>query len=105
MISAAFPAGSIRGCNERFDLSRSQERHDCSLKPLLGDGEYSLDECGLLWVPKGGVTEQGAHRGEPCIPGPGTVVPVGFEVVEEGGNDWFLQVLQSQLVRCPASPG
>ena len=53
-------------------------------KRLAGMARTRGDERGVLGVAQRGVAEQRADGGEARVAGPGTVVPLGFQVVQEG---------------------
>jgi hypothetical protein len=84
VIPPTFPPVPIRSGKQCGDLLRFEERHVGLVEALLGNGQYLLDQLGMLGVTESGVSEQRPQRGETGVPAAGTVVPVVFEMVQEG---------------------
>jgi len=97
-VSPAFPAGLIRGGEQGIDFGGGQERHDSFVEPFRGDRQHALDEQRVLGVAQGGVGEQRADRCQAHVAGPGAVVSLAFEVVQERGDRAGVQVV-------PVEPG
>ena len=52
-------------------------------EPFRGDRQHALDEQRVLGVAQGGVGEQRTDRRQAQVAGPGAVVPLALEVVQE----------------------
>jgi hypothetical protein len=75
----------------------SQERNESSVEALGRNGEHTLDYAGVLGMAKRGVAEQRADRSQSSITGAHSILPLVLEVVEEGANQWGVEVVDLQL--------
>ena len=60
---------------------------------LGGDSEHSLDHCGVLGVAQGGKAKERVQAGEAGIAGSNRNVPLGFQVVQEAGDERRVEIL------------
>lgn len=104
-VSSAFPSVGVGGGDQRGDLGGGQKRHDALVEPFRRDRQDTLDEQGVLGVAQRGEREQRTDRGQPHVPGPDAVVPVGLEMVEKRRDRGDVEVVPVQPGgRLPASP-
>ena len=81
------------GCADQgLDLGRGEERDDLLLEPFGRDRQDPLDHLGVLGVTQCGEGEQGADGGQPQVAGARAVVSVVFEVLEERGDQFGVEV-------------
>jgi hypothetical protein len=97
-VAAAFPPGQVAGGEQGVDLGLGEERDELLAGLLGGDGQDLLDERGVFGVAQCRVGEQRPDRGQPQVAGPGGVVPLGFEVLEERGDQLGVEVSPVQGV-------
>ena len=91
-VAAAFPPATVGRIDEGVDLDRGEKRHQLLVEPFGGDGEHPLDELGVFGVPQGRVGEQRPDRGQPQVAGSRPIVPVGFEMLQEGADHLHVEV-------------
>jgi len=105
MVPTALPCIPIWRCEECSNLGRNKEGDDTAIEALLGDSQHALDKRGVFGVPQGCITEERAHRSKPGVARTRSVVSVSLEVLEEGHDGWYVQMLQVERVRCAAGLG
>src|SRR5438128_1516224 len=104
-VATAFPPRPVGCLDERGGLSSGEESHDPLLESFGWDGQHSLDDGSVFRMPESAVVKQGANGGQAQIAGSRAVPAVVFEVVEEGGNDIFVEVVPLQRGRLFPSGG
>jgi hypothetical protein len=87
VVATAEPVGPVRDGEDRLDLGPGQEGHVGAFEALGWDGQYPLDETGVGRFPDSGIAEQRVHRHESGVAGALAVVPLLFQMVEEGGDE------------------
>ena len=105
VITPAGPGAPVRCGQQGVDLWRGEPGEQCALVALGRDGQDPLDDGGAFGVVQCGVAEQRVDGGEAPVAGPDRVVPVSFQVVEEGGDQWRVQVGDVQRGGRLAGPG
>ena len=95
-VPSAFPAVWVRSVDERGGLLCVEEAHGGFVEALGRCGQHPLDEVGVLGVVQSGVAEQGPDGGEAKVAGPGGVVPLALEVVQEGGDRLLVEVIPAE---------
>ncbi len=87
VVASAGPCCRVAGGQDGVGFEFGEVGDERLVVAFGGDGEDTLDRCGMFGVPERGVVEQGADRGETVVPGSDTVGPVGFEMFEERGDE------------------
>jgi hypothetical protein len=88
------PGGSVQ---QRVDFVVVEEGDDPAVGPFERDCEHAGDVLGVFGVAVLGVAEQGVDRREPQVAGADAVGAFGFEVVEEGGDQWRVELGDVEL--------
>ena len=92
VVAPPRPSRPVGAPKERLDLLEREERDDCLLESLLGDGEHTLDDGRRGRLPKGGEAEQGVNRHEARVAGADAVPPVLLEMLEERPDERGVEV-------------
>ena len=64
----------------------------------------TFDGGGIFGMAQGDIAEQGPNCCQPGIAGAHTVLPVRLEMVEEGPDDWRIEIVDIQPAQCLAEP-
>jgi hypothetical protein len=102
-VAATFPSGSVGRIDEGSGLVGREEGHDPLLESFRRDAQYPLNDCCVLGVAEGRIVEQRADGGQAQVTGSWTVPPVALQVVEEGRDEFFVEVVPFQRGRLLAS--
>ena len=98
-VAPSFPTARVGGGEQRLGFVVGEEGDDGLVVSLLGDGEHPGDQLGVFGVAESGVAEQGPDGGEAVVAGPGRVVPVSFQMRQEGADDVGADVVEAQSAR------
>jgi hypothetical protein len=82
--------------DERGGLVAGEVVDGAFLEAFGRDREHPCDEGGVLGMTQRCVLKQRSDRRQAQVAGAGAVVPVGFEVVEEARDQWFVEVVPVQ---------
>jgi len=99
VVAPTDPGGSVGGGEQRVDLGFGEVGDQGAVKALGRDREHALDDRGVLGVAQRGEAKQRVDRGQPRVAGPGAVVAVVLEVVQERRDQRRVEVTEVQRRR------
>ena len=97
VVAPPGPGRPIGRGEQGVDFRLGQEGHEPSVEALWRNGKNTLDQSGMLWMPKRRVSEQRADRGKPSIAGAHAIFPLMLQVVEEGADQRGIEIVDIQL--------
>jgi hypothetical protein len=83
MVTPSQPPCSIRRSQQGFDLRASQETHQCTWLPLVGNGQHPLYDLALLWRFQGSIAEEGPDRCQTQVAAPGPIAPLVLQICQK----------------------
>jgi hypothetical protein len=98
VVPPAGPARQVAGREQSIGFRFGEEGNEVALETMRCNGEDPLDRGGVFWVTQAGVVEQGVNRGEPRIAGPGAVVTVAIQMLQEPADQGHVEVGQVQVM-------
>jgi hypothetical protein len=96
-VAPTFPCALIWGADQSIHFGRRKKGYDRLLEVLLGNGKNLLDKGSVFWMTQSGVAEQGADRTETCVTGPGAVLTIRLQMVEEGADDDGVEIVECKV--------
>ncbi|HLG07266.1 MAG TPA: hypothetical protein VI409_01195 [Gaiellaceae bacterium] len=97
MVAAADPGGLVGGGEQRVDLGLGEVGDQRAVEAFGRHREHALDDGGVLGVAQRGEAKQGVDRCEPGVAGADAVTALAFEVVEEGGDQGRVEIVEVEL--------
>src|SRR5579875_718536 len=97
VVTTTEPGAEVRRGQQRFDLGFVQVVDDVPLVAFGRDRHHPGDRVRVLGVFQRGVAVERVDRPEPGVAGSRTVPAIGFEMREERGDQWSVQVVKVQL--------
>src|SRR5712691_11900176 len=97
MVAAAQPGIPFGRRQKRIYFGTREKADQSTLLALIGNGQYSLDEPGVLRHLQGGVPEERSDHGHPKISTSHTIMTTAFQVVEECADQGSVQIFQCDL--------
>src|SRR5215468_5777109 len=78
-------------------ISGSVRKVTLSVEALGRDGENALDKAGMIGMAKCGESEQRTDHSKPGVAGACAILPLVLEAVEEGTDQWGVEIVDIQL--------
>jgi hypothetical protein len=95
VIAPPGPGGAVRRGQQRVDLRLGEVADQAAVAAFSRDGQYPLDEGGVVGVAQGGEAEEGAQGGQPGVAGGYRAAAVVFQMIEERPDQRRVQILMS----------
>jgi len=92
MVTASQPPRSIRRSQQGFDLRASQETHQCTWLPLVGNGQHPLYDLALLRCFESSVAEEGSDRRQTQVAAPGPIAPLVLQICQKSVHQGRIQI-------------
>src|SRR5437016_12042615 len=99
MIAPSEPGALIRSGEQGIDLWASEKADQGAGESLAGDSEDALDLCGVCRQLECRVTKERVDSGQAQITAANTQPPLLLEVIEKGGHQGCIDVLEHQRGR------
>jgi hypothetical protein len=99
VISSPEPSAPVWRSKQGVDLDRLEVTDIAAVVALVGDREDTLDQLGMLGMAERGIAEERVDRCQSRVARAGAVVPLGFEMGEEGADQLRIDVRDVELRR------
>lgn len=96
MIALARPGALIRGGQQGIDLGTGQEFNQGPRETLAGDGQHTLNLCGVLRRLESCVAKERVNGGEAQIAGTNAHALTLLHVIQEGHDQGSIDLLEAQ---------
>ena len=96
MVALPRPRAPIGGGQERLHLRTRQEPDRAAIVPFARHRQHALDHGTVRRVLQGQVAEERVDGGQPDVARPRTVATRLLQMVEEGADEWGVEILNRE---------
>jgi hypothetical protein len=103
-VAPAGPGGLVARLEESVEFGFGEVGEEVALGPFGRDGEHPLDRRGVFGIVEGEVGEQRVNGCQAVVACCGRIVPIGLEVVQEGGDERRVEIGDIEGAGRPPGP-